>query len=220
MCKSEAVDQCQFCRLSATGRSLYFDKLMNGKEEVLYRDDRFIIVPDVAPCRPGHMLVVASSHVTSLATRWTDGSLAILVQRISQALASLEETAVFFEHGVGSDRKAPSCVEHAHVHVIPCAQPIAGLLSAEVEGLVKVPRPTPPMNDEYAVLLDVDGSWYQSVTGPFAGQSIRRAVTPPSHGPYWNWMDFVHFPDPLRTRARIEEGAKTYSAVAKWLRTS
>lgn len=49
------------------------------------------------------------------------------------------------------------------------------------------------------------------------GQTIHRAATPRSHGPYWNWLDFVHFPEPLGTRMRIEEGEAIYTAVREAL---
>lgn len=212
--------ECQFCRLVRAGRSLYFEKIMGSREEVIFRDEHFILIPDVAPCRPGHVLAVATQHVTSMAALWASGEVERLIEKVSSALMGYAPAIAAFEHGVEDQGKAASCVEHAHLHLIPSSERFGESLGREIPELQEVEAPSIPQSNEYAVLRDTDGRWFQAIGASIPGQSIRRAAIPASHGPYWNWLDFVQFPEPLHTKERISEGAAYYRAIADALRAA
>jgi diadenosine tetraphosphate (Ap4A) HIT family hydrolase len=98
---------------------------------ILWGDDRLFVMPDIAPLAEGHLLIVSTSHFRSF------GALP------AAALSCLEVTkrtvrdllkqaygkpTIFFEHGSARPGEAGACVDHAHLHCLPCSLPLKDIL--------------------------------------------------------------------------------------------
>jgi len=155
-------------------------------------------VPDRFPLVVGHRLLVTRSHQLSIGQSPTrcQQELRNELERISQ-----DGDFVAFEHGPLRPGSAGSCVDHAHVHVLPFhpALTAVGLVrwpGFAVHGLewrravgvadlaalgTKVP---------YLWYRDADGSEYVAVCGtahPVPSQFMRRWVGERIGSSDWNW---------------------------------
>jgi ubiquinone/menaquinone biosynthesis C-methylase UbiE/diadenosine tetraphosphate (Ap4A) HIT family hydrolase len=89
---------------------------------IIYGDSDFFVVPDLSPLCDGHVLLVSHLHKTSLST-CSQMALAIaseLYEWLSVCCQkSFGRSAFGFEHGAARPRAAGSCIDHAHLHVLP-----------------------------------------------------------------------------------------------------
>lgn len=211
-----AVENCQFCELEHQGSSRHFRSVLSDSEfqERIYEDDSFVVVPDVAPCAPGHLLVVARDHVRSLAPQWQHPQMKALIHAVEAVLAP--EGLIVFEHGILSDSAKPSCVEHAHAHLIPHKGSALSKLARELGDLRAVNDPSEAAltpGDEYALFRDVDGNWYRALATVIPGQAVRRAIIGAGPHVHWNWLDYIEFARQLQTKERILSGNDVFEAV-------
>jgi len=109
---------CFFCDDSRF--RLNTDMGLPGKESIVYEDSHIYIAPDIAPLVCGHFLIITKEHLSSFGNANDDVFNALLRAKDfvkKQLLAGTE--VLFFEHGAVIERSAGSCIDHAHIHVIP-----------------------------------------------------------------------------------------------------
>ena len=211
-------DVCQFCELRNQGYSRHFAYVMgtNTFDEVLYASRDFIVIPDVAPCAIGHILIVAREHCRSLNEEWKRQDL-LEITAIVESCVGEKSGLIIFEHGIVTETAKPSCVEHAHVHLIPHSGSIVPALLGEVGGLTPIAEPAALQLSgetvEYALVRDTDRQWYQTEAMEIPGQAIRRSVMGLGIETHWNWLDYVQFADQLNTRQRIVRGSSLFELV-------
>ena len=105
------MDTCIFCDILA-------GKLPSS---ILYRDDLCCAFMDVQPVNPGHVLVIPTSHASSLAELDEESGARIfrVARRVAGALREsglkCEGVNLFLADGVAAGQE----VFHAHLHVFP-----------------------------------------------------------------------------------------------------
>ena len=106
---SMARDDCLFCRIST-----------KSSERVVYSNDSFLVIKDLAPVSKGHSLVIIKEHVVSLFD--------LDPTQMQNLLDALKQTKLFLDKefspdaynvGVNDGRAAGRTKDHLHVHVIP-----------------------------------------------------------------------------------------------------
>jgi diadenosine tetraphosphate (Ap4A) HIT family hydrolase len=107
---------------------------LRGESRILLRNEAFSLTPTLGSIVPGYFLVWANDHVHSMAN--LDASDSEALQEFLRPVAEHIHTAynapaAIFEHGVDGSTPVGSCIDHAHLHVFPCAP----TLSARVHSL-------------------------------------------------------------------------------------
>ncbi len=104
---------CVFCEIAA-GRTGQADR-------EVYRDDLAVAFMDRAPRNPGHVLVVPLRHAENAleVPPATLAHLAVVAQRLAQAIRRTDLRAEGFNLQTNAGRAAGQTVFHLHVHVIP-----------------------------------------------------------------------------------------------------
>lgn len=123
---------CPFCDGLEQG-SRFYEKYpeLEGIPQVLYQTDNVMVLPDFAPVKSGHVLIVPKEHVTSYAflSEQVRVEFGDVYQHVREVLGKPDNLE--FEHGSGFiDRAKVACgnsVFHAHWHVVP--------ISGQVEGI-------------------------------------------------------------------------------------
>lgn len=119
----DAADSEHGCHFCLPGlHTLNGDVGLPGAASVLWGDNDFIVMPDIAPIVSGHLLVVPSGHHLSMANSgaYLLGRLEKQVARVERAIrAAYGCDAVFLEHGAMFPHDAGSCIDHAHWHCFP-----------------------------------------------------------------------------------------------------
>ena len=126
------VSFCPFCDgLENDSRFYQQYPELNGFPQVLFETESVMVLPDLAPVKSGHILIVPKKHVTSYA--FLDDScrreFAHVYDRVKQILNKPD--TLEFEHGSGFlNNEKTTCgnsVFHAHWHVIPISESIEGI---------------------------------------------------------------------------------------------
>ncbi|KAL5482606.1 hypothetical protein ACEPAI_9200 [Sanghuangporus weigelae] len=102
------LDNCTFCRIIYKGAPSYN----------LYENDQVIAILDIAPLRPGHVLVIPKEHYSHLSKLPEDtaGALGKAVTKIANAL-----TKAMNNNGLNvvCNQEYAQAVPHVHYHIIP-----------------------------------------------------------------------------------------------------
>lgn len=102
---------CVFCAIAA-GRV---------PAHVLYEDDHFIVLLDIYPLRPGHLLLVAREHAQFLhqLSEEAQAGLMSLAERMQRVLRRAGYGRVGINLLVNDGPAANQHVPHFHLHLIP-----------------------------------------------------------------------------------------------------
>jgi hypothetical protein len=112
-------------------------KSLCGAEDIPWTDRPLLldpryggILPGVGPLIAGYVLICPIDHSPSFCRAATDPSIVTGVEIMMNFIGERFGTLTYFEHGGASawDSATSSCVDHAHIHVIP------GILSFELPG--------------------------------------------------------------------------------------
>lgn len=110
------IEKCIFCTIP-TGRHQYVE------DTVLEANSIAFAKPALGPIVNGYVLIVTRRHVSSVAnlSRADRLALAGFISRISRKLSAMySRTTIAFEHGVvDPSQPAGSCINHAHIHLLP-----------------------------------------------------------------------------------------------------
>ena len=89
-------------------------------DSIIYEDENVFIMPDLDPVVKGHFLIVTKKHLSSSgsANNSTFASLVKAKEHMKNCVFE-GERILFFEHGAVIKKMAGTCIDHAHIHVIP-----------------------------------------------------------------------------------------------------
>ncbi|MFI7028437.1 HIT family protein [Microbispora rosea] len=129
---SPGSDDCAFC----PELRFLLNRLENlpGATGVLWGDEDFFVIPDLAPLDEGHLLVVSVRHELAMGAFPGDvlARLEDHLKHVSHLFRSVYgREALFFEHGPATPGEAGSCIDHAHMHCLPANTRIFGELRQE-----------------------------------------------------------------------------------------
>jgi len=104
------MDNCIFCKI--------IDKQIPSK--LIYEDDDFMAILDVAPATKGHVLILPKEHATTLLDLSDDKASKILVLA-KKIIAAMKEVHGFNNYNIiqNNGRIAGQTVDHYHLHLIP-----------------------------------------------------------------------------------------------------
>jgi len=92
------------------------------KKDILFSTKNFYVTPSLGQIVEGYLLICTRKHVVSLAHLNEEEfkELKKVQDKCKKILSSKYTNPIFFEHGpIEKKDKAGSCIDHAHLHVIP-----------------------------------------------------------------------------------------------------
>jgi diadenosine tetraphosphate (Ap4A) HIT family hydrolase len=210
---------CPLCRVSQgvpTNGFLTLFGVQPPLTEVVGDCGDLIVVLDVAPLTPGHVLVIHRTHIRSFAPIWTGApnNLHVIDNAVQSVLSRNGRLrTIACEHGLGVEAPGRAgCVDHAHLHIIPTKRSLlqafrrAGVEFRKLGAYSDEPFCAP--HEQYLYLRDCDGNRYVSAAECFPSQLVRRLVAQVHGEIFWSWRDYLDFADVIGTRERIAEGAR------------
>ena len=113
---------CQFCRELQSGRLPEFCNA-DVDSRILHESERFVVVPDISPLVPGHVMILPKAHIlcygaVEAAAR---DEFSAIVNATRAVLKKYYGPPVILEHGTSSVDEVADHVTHAHLHIIPAA---------------------------------------------------------------------------------------------------
>jgi diadenosine tetraphosphate (Ap4A) HIT family hydrolase len=113
---------CPFCRELQSGRLPDFCDVDIGSR-ILHETNRFVVLPDISPLVPGHVMIVPKAHILCYGavedSAW-DEFLGIV--KVTRAIIKEHYgPSVILEHGTSSLEDVADHVSHAHLHIVPAA---------------------------------------------------------------------------------------------------
>lgn len=113
---------CPFCRELQSGRLPDFcDADIDSR--ILHETDRFVVMADISPLVPGHVMIVPKAHIlcygaVEAAARDEFSGIVNATRRI---IREHYGPSVILEHGTSSLDDVADHVTHAHLHIVPAA---------------------------------------------------------------------------------------------------
>jgi len=180
--------------------------------------DDFVLFPTLGCFVPGYSLLVPRMHVLSFAES-VHRDRAGTVSAFEQAKRLIQDAfgpVIVAEHGAATCSTGASCVDHAHLHLIPFDQPskvvnryIAAGGEPDYKGLIEdIDR----FNGKPYVLLSIGSEAMVWLRGSFPSQFCRRVLADLHNcGPFYDWRahpfthNMLHTVRTLRTRIRNDQ---------------
>jgi diadenosine tetraphosphate (Ap4A) HIT family hydrolase len=179
---------------------------------IIYEDEHFVLMPPLGQFIEGGLLLLARSHLLSLACLPPDqlAHLERLLEAISRALvARWGVPPLVFEHGPAPERtKGVCCVDHAHFNVFPARVHLHPHLAQRMNlPLRALPELARLRRAEFGYLFvqENDGSRrvYDGFNAPT--QLVRRVLaTQLGLAERWHWQDYPGIAELLATYHALE----------------
>ena len=121
---------CPFCTELQTGRLPdYCDADIDSR--ILHETERFVVVPDISPLMPGHVMIVPKAHILCYGAveAAAQDEFSCIVNTTRAILKEHYGPSVLLEHGTSSLEPVADHVTHAHLHVVPAPIDIRDALS-------------------------------------------------------------------------------------------
>ena len=167
---------------------------------VLFEDDLFVAVPSVGALVPGWLLVVPRDHTVNLASMGPKNVAHMweFIDGFKERWATEFGRLVAFEHGAATEGRPAGCgVDHAHLHIVPCAEidlvaaarrRLIGLRWAPVMG-VSALFPAVADGMDYLYLRD-DAEELAAVESEIQSQALRQVLAEELGSPTtFNWRE-------------------------------
>ena len=162
-----------------------------------------VVLHDLAPVVPGHVLVVTKQHYLAVGSIDRPDVLRAVIHELWHVRAAVarDGRAIMFEHGPRRRGAAGSCVDHAHVHVLPVPMDVAApqlvaspaLRSCGVSDWRHLPDPFRLAQlyqfSSYLWVQDTAGTDYVAAVndGRLPSQVLRRWAAEIVGAELWDW---------------------------------
>ncbi|MEU5552847.1 HIT domain-containing protein [Micromonospora sp. NPDC047793] len=193
--------ECPFCWALEDGHSPCWDRLFGSGSpgDVLKIGTYFSTLADTAPIVEGHLLIVSNPHIPSFAATAPPMRTELweMKKRMVTWLAEVYQRPTLLEHGAASfARNAGSCVDHAHLHLVPAQLDLLPQLAADYPNLNRFDSHAAALDamrgHPYLYFEDVDGRCFATVAARCPTQYLRRLSTEAARNPdRWNWRDCI-----------------------------
>lgn len=93
------------------------------KNRVLIESDNWVVIPTIGPISEGHLLITTKEHYSCLRNTPIKllEELYVLLDKVECVYKKMYGTQLIaFEHGNGDLKIGGACIEHTHIHVLPC----------------------------------------------------------------------------------------------------
>jgi histidine triad (HIT) family protein len=111
---------CPFCEEMATGLlPAEYDSGIGSR--VVTDTTHFVVVVDISPLAPGHVLIIPRAHILSFGATKQEHreELTSLVRKVKKAITEFYAPPVIMEHGSSPSSDGGACISHAHLQVFP-----------------------------------------------------------------------------------------------------
>jgi ATP adenylyltransferase len=175
------------------------------KELYSYKD--FVVVPGLGPLAAGYLMILPRAHYLSVAslppTLLRD--LIDLKSEVRRVIAERFADPIFFEHGPSTSKGGGgSCVDHAHIHVLPTQIDLVPVLRSRHQGLQNI-RSIEQLREfrgtDYVFYEDQNGEMYSTHVTSLPGQYVRRVLAQ-NMGLEDSW-DYAAYPNYSLIRSTI-----------------
>lgn len=191
------MDKCVFCLNTRFNNN----KLVSlpAEESILFENDKLYVIPDIAPLKLGHILIITNEHYTNFFSTPID--IKKDVKKLQNNIRKLykriyNSDTLFFEHGSLKAGDAGSSIEHAHLHAIPFTKSIKKELDKIVD--------TSPIkcniinennfSSEYSYLYienENDGNYIYKVD-KLPSQFLRKFVASLLDSKVYTWQNMIY----------------------------
>lgn len=116
------MPDCPFCRELQTGKLP--DLCDAGVDSrILHETSRFVVIPDISPLVPGHVMIVPKSHILCYGAvdPAAQDEFSGIVNAARTIIREHYGQSVLLEHGTCSLDDVADHVSHAHLHIVPAA---------------------------------------------------------------------------------------------------
>jgi diadenosine tetraphosphate (Ap4A) HIT family hydrolase len=195
------IKGCRLCKaqeVEAEVSSFFIDHRDKGAPTEL------VVVEDLSPLVTGHVLIVTRGHYRAVGELETGERVDEVAAYIESVRAKYEEQGVYvvaFEHGPRRAREAGSCIDHAHVHVVPCARRVSVTNVVSSPLLMSIGlsdwRRMEQLRDVRALYQHVSYLWIQDTSRTFSvtvtsadsipSQALRRWCAEALNLRDWDW---------------------------------
>lgn len=210
--ETEARGDCVFCPERLSGSSSDFDQAIATHPEG-------VIIPALGMMVPGYFLAVTKSHahsVSELPSRESTSFYEWVVERC-RAWSPLFGGYFIVEHGSCPGSRSGSCIDHAHLHLVPLANEIGAAILTAREVIW---RNLPSVED----LSGLRGRGYVSIylhdqlfvadDVRLPSQWLRRVIARELGLPVWDWALDYGRSQLSTTMSSLAAGAITSTAAA------
>jgi diadenosine tetraphosphate (Ap4A) HIT family hydrolase len=111
---------CPFCREIQSGQLPDFcDADIDSR--ILHETDRFVVMADISPLVPGHVMIVPKAHILCYGAveDTARDEFSGIVNAVRTILGEHYGPSVILEHGTSSLDPVADHVTHAHLHIVP-----------------------------------------------------------------------------------------------------
>ena len=213
ICFSESI--CGFCaELNNTDQeNNLLQKIITPntgiESRVVYETDHFVVVPTLGALVEGYLLIISKAHYESIRQIPEElfPEFENMVHKAKSVIASTyQKRVVCFEHGaVSCSNKFGGCIDHAHLHVIPCNETLSGAIQEFGMKLQPIPSLNTLLdavgeNQPYLYWEDADGSKYVIRDGFIPSQFFRKIIADHySIAEQWDWRQELNLKNLLET---------------------
>ena len=106
------MDDCVFCNI--------VNKTIESKSKFLYENEKLVVIKDILPKAPVHLLVIPKKHITGIADLQPDdrelvGEMIFIAKQMAEA-QQVNQTGYKLIFNVGRD--GGQVVPHLHLHLL------------------------------------------------------------------------------------------------------
>jgi diadenosine tetraphosphate (Ap4A) HIT family hydrolase len=203
---------CPFCREFVTG-VLQDCPDATFESRILKETPHFVVVPDISPLTPGHVMILPKSHIVAFGAldQISMTEAVDLIGIVKTTLSRRYEPPIVLEHGTSSISAGGGCVSHAHLHFFPRSIDLAPALSKYNPSKIAQFRDLRRWSDR-----DVPYVFFETASGEllvadelrgiprqFIRIEIARQIGLPD--PLWNWRNHILLKNLEETMAALRD---------------
>jgi diadenosine tetraphosphate (Ap4A) HIT family hydrolase len=203
---------CDFCDEFTGGNRNAF-RVRYGDEvrsRIVISGGLFKVLPSLGQITEGHVLIVPSVHFCALADMPEDAfdELEQVKKQVQAALLRLNDSVVFFEHGVRTVGGGGCGIDHAHMHAVPVAA--KGVLArlqrrfrgSRIESLSAIGGCL-PRRSSYLFFENASGDRFVFPVRHLPSQYMRQLIAKSIGKDQWDWRASQYEPELIATLQRL-----------------
>lgn len=215
MSKQSFDPSCGFCaEFNNTGQeNNLLQKIISPNcgliSRVVYQTDHFVVIPTLGALVEGYLLIVSKAHYESIRQIPKEFLFEFIevVHKVKSVIRSTYgKSSVCFEHGAAScSNKFGGCIDHAHLHVVPCNETLSGTIREFGMELLPIPSlgtlsDVVGKSQPYLYWEDFDESKYV-IQGSFIPSQFFRKIIADyySVAEQWDWRQHLNLENLLKT---------------------
>ena len=200
------MSDCILCKIVENKSDAPIREFIDFKDlsdEIILETNSFVVIADIAPLNRGHILIVSKKHVTSfsLMAEKELEELENLERILADKIRSLTKSndIISFEHGlINVKSNKGSCINHAHLHVVPCPQNIYSYLCKDykfriIHSMSEIGKRTID-TDQYLLFRNKNNDLFLSTVENVPSQYFRYIYnSSDGNKKIWKWCDYLTF---------------------------